>query len=72
MIKNSRVAVIIVNWKKYKITANCIESVIKCNYPNFEIILVDNGSDIHNINDYNKTILASLMEGDKTVVREIF
>ena len=49
MIKNSRVAIIIVNWKKYNLTANCIESVIKCNYPNYEIILVDNESDISKV-----------------------
>ena len=45
MIKNSRVAIIIVNWKKYTITSKCIESVFKCNYSNYEIILVDNESD---------------------------
>ena len=39
---------------------------------NFKIveILVEYGSDIHSINDYNKTVLASLMQNDKTVVRE--
>ena len=35
MIKNSRVAIIIVNWKKYNMTAKCIESVINSNYPNY-------------------------------------
>ena len=45
MINNSKVAVIIVNWKKYAITTKCIESVFKCNYSNYEIILVDNESD---------------------------
>lgn len=45
MINNSKVAVIIVNWKKYTITSMCIESVFKCNYSNYEIILVDNESD---------------------------
>jgi len=45
MINNSKVVVIIVNWKKYTITSKCIESVFKCNYSNYEIILVDNESD---------------------------
>jgi len=45
MINNSKVAVIIVNWKKYNITSKCIESVLKCNYSNYEIILIDNESD---------------------------
>ena len=52
MIKNSRVAIIIVNWKKYNMTANCIESVIKCNYLNYEIILVDNESDASKISKF--------------------
>ena len=68
MIKNSRVAVIIVNWKKYNMTVNCIESVIKCNYPNYEIILVDNESDNSKISKFKyrknvKTILNSKNEG---------
>lgn len=68
MIKNSRVAIIIVNWKKYNMTANCIESVIKCNYPNYEIILVDNESDASKVSIFKsrknvKTILNSKNEG---------
>ena len=68
MIKNSRVAIIIVNWKKYNMTANCIESVIKCNYPNYEIILVDNESDTSKVSKFKyrknvKTILNSKNEG---------
>lgn len=68
MIKNSKVAIIIVNWKKYNMTANCIESVIKCNYPNYEIILVDNESDASKVSIFKsrknvKTILNSKNEG---------
>ena len=68
MIKDSRVAIIIVNWKKYNMTANCIESVIKCNYPNYEIILVDNESDASKVSIFKsrknvKTILNSKNEG---------
>ncbi|MEC8176091.1 MAG: glycosyltransferase family 2 protein [Bacteroidota bacterium] len=68
MIKNSKVAIIIVNWKKYNMTANCVESVIKCNYPNYEIILVDNESDTSKVSIFKsrknlKTILNSKNEG---------
>ena len=68
MIKNSRVAIIIVNWKKYNMTAKCIESVIKSNYPNYEIILVDNESDTSKVSKFKsrknvKTILNSKNEG---------
>tara|TARA_B100000242_G_scaffold289355_1_gene259061 strand:- start:4 stop:888 length:885 start_codon:yes stop_codon:yes gene_type:complete len=68
MVKNSKVAIIIVNWKKYNMTANCIESVIECNYPNYEIILVDNESDASKVSIFKsrknvKTILNSKNEG---------
>ena len=68
MIKHSKVAIIVVNWKKYKMTTNCIESVIKCNYPNYEIILVDNESDTSKFSNFKyrkkvKTILNSKNEG---------
>ena len=42
---NSKVAVIIVNWKKYDITSSCIESILHSTNSNFKIILVDNESD---------------------------
>ena len=42
MIVNSKVAVIIVNWKKYDFTSKCIESVLNSSYKNFKIILIDN------------------------------
>ncbi len=49
-------------------TANCVESVIKCNYPNCEIILVDNESDSSKVSNFKykkniKTILNSKNEG---------
>ena len=45
MMINSKVAVIIVNWKKYDITSTCIESILNSTNSNFKIILVDNESD---------------------------
>ena len=46
MIKNSTVAIIIVNWKKYDISERCIESILSSTTnSNFKIILIDNESD---------------------------
>ena len=45
MMINSKVAVIVVNWKKYDITSSCIESILNSTNSNFKIILVDNESD---------------------------
>jgi hypothetical protein len=41
-INKLSIAVILVNWKKYNLTSNCIDSLNKSNYKNFKIILVDN------------------------------
>ena len=42
IINKPSLAVILVNWKKYDLTSNCIESLNKSIYKNFQIILVDN------------------------------
>ena len=44
MNRDKKVAVIIINWKKYDYTLNCIDSVLKSSYKNFKIILIDNES----------------------------
>ena len=52
MNKNSSVAVIVVNWRKYDISEKCIESILDCDYPNFKILLVDNESDKNKIDKF--------------------
>jgi len=38
------VAVIILNWNTWSETLECLESLQRLNYPNFRLILIDNGS----------------------------
>lgn len=38
------VAIILVNWNSYEVSNDCILSLKKIDYPNYTIILVDNGS----------------------------
>ena len=38
------VSIIIINWQNWPDTQECLESVLKLNYPNYQIILIDNGS----------------------------
>ncbi len=52
MMINSKVAVIIVNWKKYDITSSCIESILNSTNSNFKIILVDNESDNKKVKNF--------------------
>ena len=55
---NKKIAIIIVNWKQYELTINCLLSVQKVEYKNLEVILVDNESNFEKINkiksDFNK------------------
>ena len=44
MNADKKIAVIIINWKKYDFTLKCIYSVLKSSYKNFKIILIDNES----------------------------
>ncbi|MCL5090434.1 MAG: glycosyltransferase family 2 protein [Patescibacteria group bacterium] len=44
LTKKKLVSIIIVTRNRQKIVEECLKSVYKTNYPNFEIILVDNGS----------------------------
>ncbi len=39
-----RVSIIVLNWNNFKDTKECLESLEKISYPNYEIIIVDNGS----------------------------
>ena len=41
---NQKVSIIILNWNKWKDTIECLESLYQINYPNYEVIVVDNGS----------------------------
>ncbi len=42
---NDKCAVVILNWNKLEDTVDCIISVLNSDYPNFEIIVTDNGYD---------------------------
>jgi len=43
-MNKGKVSVIILNWNGWKDTIECLESVYQNTYPNFEVIVVDNGS----------------------------
>ena len=43
-MKHNKVFIIVLNWNGKKDTLECLESVRKIDYPNFDAIVVDNGS----------------------------
>ena len=56
-MNNPRVAIIILNWNSWKDTIECLESISQINYPNYNVVLVDNNStdeSIKKIKDYFK------------------
>lgn len=40
-----KVAIVLLNWNNWQDTLECLESILKLNYPNFRIILCDNASE---------------------------
>jgi len=44
MRKFPKVTIIILNWNGWKDTVECLESLYRITYPNYEVIVVDNGS----------------------------
>ena len=52
---DQKIAVIIINWKKYEFTLSCINSVLKSSYKNFKIILIDNESQKDFPDEINKS-----------------
>ncbi|BDZ69135.1 glycosyltransferase family 2 protein [Methanobacterium ferruginis] len=39
------VSIVIINWNGWQDTIECLESLLQINYPNFNVILVDNASE---------------------------
>ena len=39
-----RVSIIILNWNGWRDTIECLESLYRITYPNYDVIVVDNGS----------------------------
>lgn len=47
---NPHVSIIILNWNGWKDTIECLESLYQIDYPNYDVIVVDNGSDDDSLN----------------------
>jgi len=81
-MNHSKVSIIILNWNGLKNTIECLESLKKITYPNYEVILVDNGSkgndaDIlkEKYKDYIRLIRnkknLGFAEGNNVAIREV-
>ena len=55
-----KVSIVVLNWNGWKDTIECLESLYQISYPNYDIIVVDNGSEdesIEMIKEYAKGII---------------
>lgn len=64
---NPKVSIIILNWNGWKDTIECLESVYQINYTNYDIIVLDNGS-----NDDSIKKIRKYCEGQIKVKSEFF
>ena len=61
------VSIIIINWNGHEDTIECLESIYQTNYPNYNVILVDNGS-----NDISLEIIKDYCRGKIKVNSKYF
>jgi len=54
MQREPKVIILIVNWNGYRDTIECIESIQKVNYHNYQIIIIDNGSINESVREIKK------------------
>ncbi len=65
MLNNPTIAIIIINWKKYNLTRNCINSVEKSSFKNVKIILVDNEHQEFKIDKINNKSITHIIKNKK-------
>lgn len=77
-----KVSIIILNWNGLEDTITCLESLRKISYPNYEVIVVDNGSkadDVHILEKQYKYYIRLIRnrenlgfaEGNNVAIREV-
>ena len=52
-----KVSIVVLNWNGWKDTIECLESLYRIRYPNYDVIVIDNGSrdeSIEKIKNYCK------------------
>ena len=56
------VHIIILNWNGYEVTIDCLKSLLKIDYENYQILVIDNGS-----NDGSVAMIESFIEGNSKI-----
>jgi GT2 family glycosyltransferase len=64
---NSRVSIVILNWNGWRDTIECLESLYEISYPNYDVILIDNGSENCSLDE-----IRAYLDGKKVVESKFF
>lgn len=56
-----KVCAIICNWNNVEDLLNCVDSVLKSTYPNFDLVVVDNGSESYIVNEIREKLPDSVI-----------
>jgi hypothetical protein len=62
-----KVAIIILNWNGWEYTLECLESLYQITYPNYDVVIVDNGSE-----DESKKKIKEYCEGKRKIKSKFF
>jgi GT2 family glycosyltransferase len=65
MTNNQSIAIIVVNWKKYDLTFECIDSVLASSLENFKIILIDNEFQKNKLSRYSTNKKIKVIQNEK-------
>lgn len=74
MNSDPRVHIVILNWNGWRDTLECLESVFKLDYPNFQVIVCDNNSSdnsLEQIESWARGDLEASIASDDPHIREI-
>jgi len=71
MKSNSKVSIIIVNYNGFKETIGCLKSLSKLDYPNFDIIVIENGSSNDSYKKISKFIQIFLIHKLRLIIKLI-
>jgi GT2 family glycosyltransferase len=68
IVDSPSVAIIILNWNNWQDTVQCLESLSQIDYPNYQIVVVDNGSTDDSVLQLKQRFNAiSLLESEKNL-----
>jgi GT2 family glycosyltransferase len=70
-VKLPSVAVIILNWNGWKDTIECLDSILRIEYPSYQIIVVDNGSSddsIEELKDWISGLKGFILKSYKEII----